>query len=211
MQRVALALPARNLAARCVHAGQPPAPDDLGSGRLLHVDDRQDMVGEALPVARGIGIAPADIPEAMQPEPVDRHEGDLARLGRLRDVVDPEAGGKRLVASGKCLGDRALEIVVGVGIALQHPDVRRIDRQQQVAVGLQVKGARIGRRRDKIDRGRPPRVAHIGDGEPVGKHVADKGVALVDHDLDAVASPVLVGMPDKLDVVRGNRCHEAPP
>src|SRR2546425_145786 len=29
----------------------------------------------------------------MQPEPVDRHEGDLARLGRLRYVVDPQPPG----------------------------------------------------------------------------------------------------------------------
>ena len=72
-------------------------------------------------------------------------------------------------------------------------------------MGLQMKGPRIGRRRDEIDRARRARVAHIGDRKAVRKHVPDKGMALVDHDLHAVAAAALVAMPDKFDVARGNR------
>src|SRR5437588_1496166 len=78
-------------------------------------------------------------------------------------------------------------------------------------MGLQVKGARIGRRGDEIDRAGMARVAHIGDRKAVRKHVPDKGVALMDHDLHPVAAAVLVAMPDKLDVARGNRGHGAAP
>ena len=104
-----------------------------------------------------------------------------------------------------------LEVVVGVGIALHHPDVRGIDRQQQVAVGLQMEGARIGRRRDEIDRARPARVAHVGDRKAVAEHVADKGMAPVHHDLHAVAAAALVGVADELDIARRNRDHVAVP
>src|SRR5437870_13915438 len=51
------------------------------------------------------------------------------------------------------------------------------------------------------------RVAHVGDREAVRKHVPDKGMALMDHDLYAVAAPLLIAVPDKLDVARGNRGH----
>ena len=57
-------------------------------------------------------------------------------------------------------------------------------------MGLQMKGARIGRRGEEIDRARVARVAHIDDGKAVAEHVADIGVALVHHDLHAVAVAV---------------------
>jgi hypothetical protein len=165
------------------------------------------MIGEALPMARGIGVASADIPQAVRPEPVDRHEGDFARLGGLRDVEHSQPRGEFLFAAGEGLGNRGLEVIVGVGIALQHPDVRRVDRQQQIAVGLQMKGARIRRRRNEVDWARLLWVAHIDDREAVAEHVADKGMPLVHHDLHAIAATVQIGVGDKLDVARGFRFH----
>src|SRR6266567_1058186 len=55
------------------------------------------------------------------------------------------------------------------------------------------------------------RVAHIGHRKAVRKHVPDKGMALVDHDLHAVAPPLLVGVPDELDVARGDGNHRRAP
>ena len=211
VQRVALAGPARRLAGGLVHPRQPEPPDHLGPGRVLHVDDRQHMVGKALPVARGIGIAPADIPQPVQPQPVDRHKADLARLGRFRDVEHPQPGGEGLLALGEGVGDRGLEVVVGVGIALHHPDVRRIDRQQQVAMGLQVKGARVGRRGEETHRARVLRVAHVDDGKPVAEHMPDIGMALVHHDLHAVAVAVELVGADEIDVAGGIGGHRAAP
>jgi hypothetical protein len=129
----------------------------------------------------------------------------------MNAVEHPETRCKGLVALGESLGDRGFEIVVGVGIALQYPDIRRIDRQQQVVVGLQMKRTRIGRRRDEVDGLRLPGVADIGDGEAVAEHMADKGMALVHHDLHAVAATSLIGMADEFDVVRGNGVHRTAP
>ena len=70
-------------------------------------------------------------------------------------------------------------------------------------MGLQMKGARIERRRDEVDGTRMLRVAHVGHGEPVAEHVADKGVTLVHHDLDAIAAPVLVAVADPMYLARG--------
>jgi len=124
-----------------MHSRQPPAPDDLGLCRLGHVDNRQDVIGIALPMRGGIGIAPADIPQPVQPQALDRHEGDLARLGRARYVIDPKPRGKWLFAPGEGIGDRAFEIIVRVGIALQNPDIRGIYSEQQILMRLQMKRA----------------------------------------------------------------------
>ena len=76
-------------------------------------------------------------------------------------------------------------------------------------MGLYVKGARIGRRRREVDRLRMPRIANIGNREAVGKHVPDKGMALMHHDLHAVAAAVQIAMADKFDIARGVGCHGA--
>src|SRR5436190_24381600 len=70
-----------------------------------------------------------------------------------------------------------------------------------------MKGARIRRRRDEIDRMRLLWVAHIDDREAVAEHMPDKGMPLVDHDLHAVAAPVQIGIADKIDVARGIGGH----
>jgi len=74
-----------------------------------------------------------------------------------------------------------------------------------------MKGTRIRRRRDEIYRVRLARVANVSNGKAVAEHVADKGVPLMDHDLDTVAAAVLVGMPDKFDIARRNRDHVGVP
>jgi hypothetical protein len=37
--------------------------------------------------------------------------------------------------------------------------------------------------------------------------VADIGIAAVDHDLNAVAAPALIGMTEKFDISAGNGIH----
>ena len=78
-------------------------------------------------------------------------------------------------------------------------------------MGLQMKGARICRRRDEIYRAWLAGVADVGDRKAIAEHVTDKGVPLVDHDLHTVAAAILIGMADKFDIARRNRDHAAPP
>jgi hypothetical protein len=78
-------------------------------------------------------------------------------------------------------------------------------------VGLQMKGARIRWGGDEVHRARVARVADIDDREAVAEHMADKGMALVDHDLHAVAAAALVRVADKLDVTGGVGRHRGSP
>ena len=87
------ARPVRRLARRLVHAGNPVATGLARLGRIAHVDGDEDVVGEAVDQRRGIGPAPAGVPDAMDAAAFDRHEADPARLGRLRDVVDRKPRG----------------------------------------------------------------------------------------------------------------------
>ena len=50
-----------------------------------------------------------------------------------------------------------------------------------------MKGACIGRGREKTDRTRGFRVVHVDHGEPFAEHMADIGMALMHHDLHAIA------------------------
>ena len=74
-------------------------------------------------------------------------------------------------------------------------------------MGLQMKRARIRRRGDELDRARVLRVAHVDDREPVAEHVPDIGVALVHHDLHAVAVAVEVVGGDEIDIAGGIGGH----
>jgi hypothetical protein len=65
---------------------------------------------------------------------------------------------------------------------------------------LQVKGAGVRRRRDKTIGLRVLGIAHVNDGETVRKHVTDIGMALVHHDLHAVAMAVELVIADEVDV-----------
>ena len=124
-----------------------------------------------------------------------------ARLLRLRDVVDADAGGKPARRILQLVGGRAAEIGLLVALELLHrPDARRVDREQQVLVRLQVEGARSRRAGDEVDHLRVLRVAHVDGGDAVAEAVADVGVAAMHHDLHAVAAAAEVGMADEFDV-----------
>ena len=149
MQRVAPAFrPGRRLAAAGPHARQPELADHFRLGRLLHVDDDQDMVGKFRQMHRDIGVALADIPDAMRPQAAERQEGDLARRFRLRQIVDAQPAGELLTFERVARG--AGEI--GLLAHLHGPHARAIDRQQQVAVGLDMVRAGIRRAGQEIDR-----------------------------------------------------------
>ena len=211
VQRVALAGGrGRRFAAGAPHARYPAAPHDLRLARLRHVDDGEDVVGEIGEVDRGVRVAPAHVPDAVRAHAVGRHEADLARLLRLRDVVDPDAGGELDPGALQPVGGRAAEIVL-LGLELLHrPDARRVHRQQQIVVGLQVKRARARRAGDEVDDLRVLRVAHIEGGDAVAVAVADVGVAAMHHDLHAVAVAAHVRVADELDAAGRRRASWRP-
>ncbi len=78
-------------------------------------------------------------------------------------------------------------------------------------MGLQVKGPRVRRRGDEVRGARVLRVADIDNGEAVAEHMADKGMALVDHDLHPIAAAALVAAADEIDVARRDRDHREAP
>src|SRR6516225_7075363 len=110
---------------------------------------------------RRIRITAAGVPDAVRPETVDRHEADLDRLLRPRNIVDADAGGKSASPILQLVGGRASEIRLLVLKFLHRPDAGRVDRQQQIVMGLQVKRARAGRTGDEIDHARMFRIAHV--------------------------------------------------
>src|SRR5262249_40292540 len=92
---------------------------------------------------------------------------------------------------------------------LHGPDARRVDGEQEVVVGLQMKGARARRAGDEIEHLRARRVAHVHGRDAVAEAMPDIGVAAMHHDLDAVAAAAEVAMPDELDVAGCNGIHIA--
>ena len=78
-----LGRPVRLLAGRDVHPRQPVFSGELRLLRVFQVDGDQDVVGETVEQRRGIGPAPADVPEPMQAGAFDRHEADLLRVAGL--------------------------------------------------------------------------------------------------------------------------------
>ena len=112
-----LGRPVRLLAGRHVHARQPVLPGHDRLLRVRHVDGDEDVVGEAVEQRRGVGPAPADIPQAMQTRSLDRHETDLLGIVGLREVIDRHAG-RPVARGGLRLGvmiDRAF--VIGLLVA----------------------------------------------------------------------------------------------
>src|SRR5262245_27078716 len=205
--------PGWRLAACPPHAGQPPAAHDLGPRRIGQIDDGQDVVAELREVDGGVGVASARVPEPMGPDALHRHEADLARLLGSGDVEDPETGAERARAPLQLVGRRGAEVVLLVLELLHGPDARAVDGDEEILVGLQVNGPRVGGTGYEVDGPGMARVAHVQDGDAVAERVADVGVAAMDHDLDAVAAPALVGMADEPDVARGRGVHDrfAPP
>ena len=175
-------------------------------GGVRHVDGDHDVVAEAFDQRRGIGPAPADIPQAMQPAALDRHEADLLRRTRGRDVVDGEPRRPGLLAglAGMGLDVRGLGAVVVplVGEIGLRPHVLGMDDQQQVLMGLQMQVPGVGRC-GKILAGLGfPRIADIDHAEAVGEEMPDIGETALDHDLHGIGPAALVAMADQLHVLR---------
>ena len=76
-------LPRRLFTARFPHARQPPSAHLPRARRIEHVNADQDVIGIAIEKRRSIGVATSDPPHAMQSEPLDTHEADGLRFGRL--------------------------------------------------------------------------------------------------------------------------------
>src|ERR1700689_2223989 len=145
---------------------------------------------------RDIGVGPADRPDAVRPEAAERQESDFARRMWFRQIVDAQAAGELLTLERVARG--AGEI--GFLADLHGPHARAVDREQEIAVRLQVMRARVRRTGDEIHRLRIFRIAHIDDGDAVGKTMADIGETAVDHDLHAVAAAALVAMTEEFYV-----------
>ncbi len=145
-----LGRPVGLLAGGDVHARQPVFAGQLRLRRVCHVDGDEDVVGKAVEQRRGIGPAPADVPDAVQAGAVDRHEADLLRLVGLRDVVDRHA--RRPVAALRTpsgvMVDLALVVVLLVGELGLREHVLVVDDEQQVVMRLQVQRPGVRRRRD---------------------------------------------------------------
>ena len=200
--------PGRRLAAGAVHAGQPPASDDLRLRGIGHVDRREDMVGEIVEMHRGVGVAAAHPPDAVQADALHRHEADLAGLGGVGQVEYPHAGGEVAFPLAETVGQGLAEIVARGVVALQRPDIRGIDRQQQAVMHLEVAGARVRRSGDEAHGVRRARIGDVDHADAVGEHVADIGVAARDHHLHAVRTAALVGAAQHANALRS---HWLPP
>ena len=72
----------RGLAGRPIHAGQPPARDDLRLRDLFHIDDAEDVVDEAVKMRGHVRIAPARPPQTVDAKARDLEKGDLLHLRR---------------------------------------------------------------------------------------------------------------------------------
>ena len=195
-----LPVPRGALSAGKMHAGQPAAADELGRGRIGHVDHDHDGVDKALEQGRCIGPAAARVPDAMHADAVDRHEADLARIGPVGDVEDADAG----AVSARLLGLFRHRAGVVDGFVRQvrvGVEVHAIDDEQQVLVRLQMNAPGAGRALHIVDGLGIARVADVEDRKTVRELVADVGVAVLNHDLDAVASATLIGISDQSHVL----------
>ena len=97
---------------------------------------------------------------------------------------------------------------IGFLAHLHGPHARAVDREQQIAVRLQMMRAGIRRAGEELHRLRLCRIAHVDDGDAVGKTVADIGEAAMHHELHAVAAAALVAVAEEFDVVRRDGVHE---
>src|SRR5712671_5152763 len=82
--------PAWRLAAGSPLPGHPPAPDLLRARRVLQIEDTHDIAEIAFERRRAVEITSVEI-VAMHPGAGGFPARDLARLGRVADVVHAEA------------------------------------------------------------------------------------------------------------------------
>ncbi len=140
----------------------------------------------------------------MQARALHRHETDLPRLRRLRNVEDRHA--RRPVARL-----RTLVRVVPAGLRLvvvalvRHLGLREhvpaVHEEKQVVMHLEMQAPGVRRVLDVVDGLRPGRIAHVDDGKAARADMADIGVALAHHDLLAIAAAVLIGVADDAHVL----------
>ena len=209
MQRIAAALrPSRRFAASLPHAGQPPPADDVGLRRIAHIDDSKNAVGEAVEMRRDVGVAPADIPDAMQSKALDRHEADLARFGRPRYVVDPEARRERHAVPVERFGERAGEEILVACDLLRGPNIGGVDDEEQIVMHLEMERPGVRRRRHERNRDRLFGITDVDDREAAAEDMADKSMAAMDHDLHAIAPAALIAMTEEPDVTLRRCLHQ---
>ena len=199
-------LPSRRFAGRLVHAGQPVASHLPGIGRVGHVDGDEDIVREPIEQRRSVSPASAGVPDAMNAAAGHRHEADLARFAGLRYVVDGHSGGPvarhRAGAFGGAdlLADRALIIGLLILEFGGGEHILGVDHQQQIVIRLQMNIPGVVRRGKVARRFWRARVAHVDDAEPLGKHMADIGKALVNHQLHAVGPAALIAVANQFHI-----------
>ena len=195
--------PVRRLAGGDVHARQPVFAGEPRLGRVGHVDGDQDVVGEAVDQRRGVGPAPADVPEPVQAGSFHRHEADPLGIVGLGDIVDGEP--RRPVAFRRLglrmLVDRALVIGLLVGEVGLREHVLVVDDQQQVLVRLQMQAPGVMRGGDVLHRFRVLRIAHVDHRKALREDVPDIGIAAMHHDLHAVRAAALVAISDQAHVL----------
>src|SRR5262249_11777501 len=133
---------------------------------------------------------------------------DLTRLGWLRNVVDPHAGHEVDATLSYLLRGPALHglRVIRLPTAVQTKQVGSVDDQQEIVVDLEVDVQRPRRRRHERGRSRLAWVGHVDNAEAAEATLADVGVLVVDHDLDAMRTSALVGIAQQAQT-RGSDCH----
>jgi hypothetical protein len=167
MATMVLVLPRRHLAAGGPLPFHVPAPDLGGIGRVLEVEDDDDVAQVAFHFGRQVGIATVEI-ETVDARSATGPESDLARLGRVGHVVDLEPAHE--------VGRRLAGIDDGFRIADHQPTLHA--HLVRMRVGLL--DGQFG------DDPRLGGIAHIDDGGAFGPHrVANVGDGAVHDDLAA--------------------------
>src|SRR6185312_4700710 len=189
-----------------MHARNPPAAGFAGLRRVAHVDGHEDVIGEAIEQHRGVGPAPASVPEPVYTAAFDGHEADTPGPFGICNVVDRETGAPVAHALGPRGADRLAEgaAVIGalIGKLFRREHVLGVDDEQQVVVRLQMDGPGVRRSLDVGQRARVLRIAHVEHGKAAGEHVRDIGVAAMHHELHAVGPAALAAVADDAHVAR---------
>jgi hypothetical protein len=144
--------PGIGLAARLPLPRYPPAPDFLGTGRILQIEDHHDIADIAFGSGRDIGVAAVKI-VAVHPFAVGAPFADQMRPRRRRHVVDSEAAaepGIAVLALPLMVDDHN---AVGDAHLVRMPADGHIDAGQRDRVG----GIR------HIDDRRTGRLTHVAD------------------------------------------------